>query len=109
VDPLGVHPAGDDDLDPLEAVPVERLSHLPDQSVVHPARVEVAQLVPQRLVDEGAGRIEPDAPEPVAQRACNLEGSPDRVVLEVDERDDVHLWVHVLRELRRGEHGVPAV
>jgi len=60
--------AGDDDPHVTEACGVERVAHPPDEPLVHPGRPEVAHLLPQRAVDERLGRVEPDTPEPVAQR-----------------------------------------
>src|SRR6185503_13202480 len=50
--------AGGDDPDPLEAVGVERAPHLAYESLVHASGIEVAELVPQRPVDELARRVE---------------------------------------------------
>ena len=50
-----------------------------------------------------------NAPEAVARGAGDLQRRPHRVVLEVDEDDDVHVGRGRLGELRRGEHRVPAV
>src|SRR5205807_7435574 len=56
--------AGDDDLDPLEAVSIERVAHVPHQAFADAGRLEVAELVPERAVDERLRRVEPDTPEP---------------------------------------------
>ena len=93
----------------LEAVVVERVAHLAHEPLVHPRRLEVAQLLPERAVDEHLRRVEPHAPELRAERARNVERRLHGVVLEVDEHRDVHVVGGPLRELRRGEHGVAAV
>ena len=79
------------------------------EPLVDAARVEVAHLVPERAVDELAGRVEPHAPEPRAERAGDLERGAHGVVLEVDQHDDVEVVRRPLGELRRSEHGVAAV
>src|SRR6185312_2669009 len=108
-DPLGREAAGDDDLDVLEAVAVERLAYLAHELLVHAARVEVAYLVPERAVDELLGRVEANTPEPRPECPRDLQRRPDRVVLEVDEHGHVDLRVGVLDELGRREHRVAAV
>ena len=90
-DPLRVEAARGDDLDPLEPGLVERVSDLPHEALVHPGRPEVAHLLPEGVVDEGLRGVEPHPPEPVAERAGDLERRLDRVVLEVDEDGDVHV------------------
>src|SRR5260221_12951977 len=57
-DPIDREAAGGDDLHPLEPVAVQRVAHLAHEPLVDPARVEVAQLVPERPVDELARGIE---------------------------------------------------
>jgi hypothetical protein len=100
-------PAGGDDPHPLEPVLVERVTHLADETLVHAPRVEVAELVPERPVDELAGRVEPETPQPRAERAGNLERRADGVVLVVDENRDVEVLRRPVGELGRREHRVP--
>src|SRR5689334_6482877 len=83
---------------PPEAVPVERVAHLPDEPLVHAGGLEVAQLVEQRPVDERLRRVEPDAPQPRPERAGHLERRLDGVVLEVDQDGDVRVRRRPLRE-----------
>src|SRR5207249_693791 len=83
-------PARDDDPHVLEPLPVERLAHVPDELRVHARRLEGAHLRNHRPVHEGFRRVDPYAIEPLAQRPRHLEGRPDAVVLEVDERDETH-------------------
>src|SRR5262249_60701389 len=68
-DLLDREPARDDDLDPLEAVAVERVADLPHQALVDPRRLEVAELIPERTVDERLRGVQPHAPEPRPERA----------------------------------------
>ena len=108
-DLLRGEPARHDDAHPLVAGRVERVAHLPDEPLVHAGRLEVAHLVEERAVDERLRRVEPHAPEPVAERVRDLERRAHRVVLEVDEHRDVHVGRRPLGELLRREHGVAAV
>src|SRR5262249_59794681 len=89
VDALGGEGARDDNLAPLEAVAVERLTDLPDEPLVDAARLEVAHLVPERPVDELSRGVEPNTPEPRPEGTRNLERRLHGVVLEVDEDGDV--------------------
>src|SRR5215218_2689628 len=57
----------------LEAVMVERLTHLANEPLVDAARVEVPHLVPERAVDELARGVEPHAPEPRPESSRDLE------------------------------------
>ncbi len=108
-DPLDVEAARDDDLHVVEALRVETRAHLLDQALVDTAGVEVAHLAPQGAVDERRRRVEPHAPELRAERMRDGEGGAHRVVLEVDEDDDVRVVGRELGELLRGEHRVAAV
>src|SRR5262249_11037130 len=90
-DLLDREPTGDDDAHRPEARAVERVPHLVDEPRVHAGRLEVAELRPQRAVDEGLGRVEPHPPQPRAELVRNVKGGPHRVVVEVDERADVHV------------------
>ena len=71
---------------------VEAVADLIHQPRVHPGRPELAHLVDERTVDEVFGGVEPDAPEIVAERVRDLDRGADRVVLEVHEHRDVHLF-----------------
>src|ERR1700758_5147978 len=82
-DLLGGEAAGGDDPHTAEAAGVERIPHLAYEPIVDARRLEVTHLFPQRLVDEGLGGVEPDAPEPIAERLSNLECRADGVVLEI--------------------------
>ena len=97
--------------DPHLLVPgaVERGAHLADEALVDASRVEVAHLLPERAVDELAGRVEPNAPELRTERVRDRQSRGDRVVLEVDEHRDAEVVGRPLGELLRREHGVAAV
>src|SRR5437764_8164407 len=106
---LDGEPARHDDLDVLEPVVVERVADLAHQALVDAGRLEVAELVPERAVDERLRRVEPHAPEPWPESAGDLECSLHGVVLEVDEYGHVEILGRPLGELRGREHGVAAV
>ena len=103
-------PAGHDDLHVLEAVVVERVAHLAHEPLVDAGRLEVAELLPERAVDERSPTCRAERPT-AGRRARRATSSAvsHRVVLEVDEHRDVHVVGRPLGELRRGEHGVAAV
>src|SRR5712692_3666188 len=77
--------AGRDDPHVRVARGVERVAHLPDEALVHAGRLEVAQLVEKRTVDERLRRVETHTPEAAAERIRHLERGPHRIVLEVDK------------------------
>ena len=74
-----------------------------------PRGIEVSHLVPEGAVDERSGGIEANAPEALAHGPRHLQRGAHRVVLEVDEDDDVDVFRGRLGELRGREHGVPTV
>src|SRR6266508_2760865 len=61
-----------DDLHALEAVSVERLAHLPYQPLVHSRGLEITELLPEGTVDEHLRRVEANAPQARAERACDV-------------------------------------
>src|SRR6266545_8038310 len=67
-DALGVEAAGADHPDVVEALGVEGAADVADELGVDAPRVEVAELVPERAVDQGAGGVEAHPPEPLAER-----------------------------------------
>src|SRR4051794_40521676 len=99
-DLLRVETARGDDLDALEAVLVKSVAHLPHEALVDARRLEVAHLLPERPIDKHLGGVEAQAPQTIAQCACDLERGPDRIVLEVDENGDVQVRRRPLGELR---------
>ena len=74
-----------------------------------PVGREVAQLLPERAVDERLRRVEPHAPEPRPERVRDLERRAHRVVLEVDEHRHVHVGGRPVGEVLRRRDGVAAV
>src|SRR5205823_13919912 len=62
-----------------------------------------------RIVDQGLGRVDAHAVEPLAQGAGDLERRIHAVVLEIDEGNEPDAGIHVPGELAGGEHGVAAV
>ena len=69
-----------------------------NQLRVHASRVEPSHVVPKRSVDDRRGSVEPNPPEPVAESIGDFQGRANRVVLEVDEDDDVDPSVETIRE-----------
>src|SRR5665213_3816511 len=76
---------------------------------VHTRGPEAAHLGDDRAVDEILRCIEPYRPQPAVHRASDLDTGAHAVVLVVDEGDDLHVRIGVLRELPGREYRVSAV
>src|SRR5439155_23406764 len=62
-----------DDAHLLVARRIERVADLPDETLVHTRRIEVAELAEERAVDQGVRRVEAPAPTPFGESVTDCE------------------------------------
>jgi hypothetical protein len=92
-----------------EAFAVERVPDVPHEVRIDSRRPEGAHPRDDRPVHQILRGVDAHAPEAVAQFARDVEAGRHTIIVVVDQRDDLHLGIHVLGELLRRERGIAMV
>ncbi len=82
----------------LEAFPVERVPDFRDESRIHASRVEISHLVEKRPIHHVSAGVQSHTVQAFAERTGDLERGLHAVVVEIHQRNDLHVLGEVPRQ-----------